>query len=106
VARLDSVVEAIGGPVQIIGSSTGGYLALLYALARPEHVSRVVQVGSFPGVTPATPFIFRLFSTPIVGRLVLGQQPKDAEASSSPAQPCPVSRAWRVAASGNEFFAS
>jgi pimeloyl-ACP methyl ester carboxylesterase len=31
---LDSVIEAIGAPVRIIGSSAGGNLALLYALAR------------------------------------------------------------------------
>ncbi len=78
---LDSVVEAIGHPVRIMGSSAGGYFALLYALARPQHVSRVVQVGSFPGLTSATPFILRLFATPVVGRLMLSQQPRDAEAN-------------------------
>jgi pimeloyl-ACP methyl ester carboxylesterase len=78
---LDSVVEAIGAPVRIVGSSAGGYLALLYALARPANVDRVVQVGSFPGLSSATPFIFRLLATPLVGRLMLGQQPKDAEAN-------------------------
>jgi 2-hydroxy-6-oxonona-2,4-dienedioate hydrolase len=78
---LDSVVEAIGTPVQIIGSSAGGYLALLYALARPRHVDRIVQVGSLPALTTATPFIFRLFALPVVGKLMLGQQPKNAEAN-------------------------
>jgi pimeloyl-ACP methyl ester carboxylesterase len=78
---LDSVVEAIGAPVRIVGSSAGGYLAPLYALARPANVDRVVQVGSFPGLSSATPFIFRLLATPLVGRLMLGQQPKDAEAN-------------------------
>lgn len=78
---LDSVIEAIGAPVRILGSSAGGYLALLYALARPQNVNRMVQVGSFPGLTSATPFIFRLFATPLVGRLMLGQQPRDAEAN-------------------------
>ena len=46
---LDSVVEAIGAPVRIVGSSAGGYLALLDALARPANVDRVVPLGSFPG---------------------------------------------------------
>lgn len=78
---IDSVVAAIGSPVRIVGSSAGGYLALLYALARPENVERVVQVGAFPGLASRTPFIFRLFATPLVGRLMLGQQPKDAEAN-------------------------
>jgi pimeloyl-ACP methyl ester carboxylesterase len=78
---LESVVEAIGAPIRIVGSSAGGYLALLYALARPQNVDRLVQVGSFPGITSATPFIFRLFATPLIGRLMLGRQPKDAEAN-------------------------
>ncbi len=76
---LDSVIESIGAPVRIMGSSSGGYFALLYALAHPERVDRIVQVGSMPGLTTAVPFIFRLFATPGVGRLMLGQQPKDAE---------------------------
>jgi pimeloyl-ACP methyl ester carboxylesterase len=78
---LNSVIEAIGAPVRIVGSSAGGYLALLYAIARPEHVERIVQVGSFPGLTSRSPLLFRLFATPIVGRLMLGQQPKNAEAN-------------------------
>ncbi|HEX6247445.1 MAG TPA: hypothetical protein VFZ64_06190 [Nocardioidaceae bacterium] len=41
----------------------------------------MVQVGSFPGLSSATPFIFRLLATPLVGCLMLGQQPKDAEAN-------------------------
>ena len=78
---LDSVIEAIGAPVRILGSSAGGYFGLLYALARPENVDRVVQVGSFPGLSSATPFVFRLFATPLLGRVMLSQQPKDAEAN-------------------------
>lgn len=78
---LESVIGVIGGPVKIVGSSAGGYLAMLYAVAHPDQVTGVVQVGSFPGAGSSTPFIFRLFSTPIIGRLMLGQQPKDAEAN-------------------------
>jgi 2-hydroxymuconate-semialdehyde hydrolase len=78
---LDSVVEAIGAPVRIVGSSSGGYLAMLYALARPDNVDRIVQVGSLPGLTKKSPLIFRLFATPAIGRLLLAQQPKNAEAN-------------------------
>jgi pimeloyl-ACP methyl ester carboxylesterase len=79
---LDSVVEAMGGgPVRILGSSAGGFLALLYALARPQMVSRMVQVGSFPGLSPASPFIFRMFATPALGRVILAQPPSSAEAN-------------------------
>jgi pimeloyl-ACP methyl ester carboxylesterase len=78
---LESVIEAVGHPVRIIGSSAGGYFALLYALAHPGNVDRIVQVGSLPGLTTKTPFIFRVFATPVVGRVLLGKQPKDAEAN-------------------------
>lgn len=79
---LDSVVEALGGgPVRILGSSAGGFLALLFALARPRSVSRMVQVGSFPGLSSASPLIFRLFATPVIGRVILSQQPSSAEAN-------------------------
>lgn len=78
---LDSVLEAIGDPVRIVGSSAGGYLALLYALAQPQNVDRIVQIGSLPGLTSKTPFVFRLFATPGVGRVILAQHPKNAEAN-------------------------
>jgi pimeloyl-ACP methyl ester carboxylesterase len=79
---LTSVVDALGVErVDIVGSSSGGYLGLVYALAHPGRVGRIVQVGSVPGLTRSVPMIFRLFATPVLGRLILSQQPKDAEAN-------------------------
>lgn len=79
---LESVMAALGpGEVDIVGSSTGGYLALVYALANPARVRRLVQVGSLPGLARRTPLIYRFFATPGIGQVLLSQQPKDAEAN-------------------------
>lgn len=79
---LDSVVDAVGGgPLRIVGSSFGAYFALIYALARPEAVDRVVLVGSVPGFVSGGPLFFRLIAAPGIGRVLLGRQPKDAEAN-------------------------
>jgi len=79
---LTSVVDALGvEQVDIVGSSSGGYLGLVYALAHPGKIGRLVQVGSVPGLTRSAPMIFRLLATPVLGRLLLSQQPKDAEAN-------------------------
>ena len=56
-------------------------MGLALALAHPERVRRLVQVGSLPGLTRGGAMIFRLFATPGLGPLILRQQPKDAEAN-------------------------
>jgi len=45
---LDNLVE---GPVVLVGSSMGGWLALLVALARPEQVQGVVGIAAAPDFT-------------------------------------------------------
>ncbi|MCP1469365.1 pimeloyl-ACP methyl ester carboxylesterase [Sphingobium sp. OAS761] len=45
---LDSLVE---GPVVLVGSSMGGWLALLVALARPERVAAIVGIAAAPDFT-------------------------------------------------------
>lgn len=45
---LDRLVE---GPVVLVGSSMGGWLALLVALARPERVKGVVGIAAAPDFT-------------------------------------------------------
>lgn len=47
-AIIDAVVD---GPVVLIGSSMGGWLALLAALARPDRVAGVVGVAAAPDFT-------------------------------------------------------
>lgn len=39
-----------GGPVELLGYSMGGRLALHYALARPDQVTRLILVGASPGL--------------------------------------------------------
>jgi pimeloyl-ACP methyl ester carboxylesterase len=51
VADLHAEVERAapdGGPVIVIGESFGGALSMSYALAHPNHVSRMVILNSFP----------------------------------------------------------
>ena len=47
-AMIDEVVE---GPVVLIGSSMGGWLMLLVALARPERVAALVGIAAAPDFT-------------------------------------------------------
>ena len=47
-AMIDRVVE---GPVVLIGSSMGGWLMLLVALARPERVAGLIGVAAAPDFT-------------------------------------------------------
>jgi len=45
VADLDEIVIAAGAPVDLLGHSWGAQLALAYALAHPDRVSRLVYVS-------------------------------------------------------------
>lgn len=51
----DDVLELLdaltNGPVALIGSSMGGWLALLVALARPERVAAIIGVAAAPDFT-------------------------------------------------------
>jgi pimeloyl-ACP methyl ester carboxylesterase len=47
-AMIDEVVE---GPVVLVGSSMGGWLMLLVALARPERVAALVGIAAAPDFT-------------------------------------------------------
>ena len=47
-AMIDEVVE---GPVVLVGSSMGGWLMLLIALARPERVAGLVGIAAAPDFT-------------------------------------------------------
>ena len=47
-AMIDSLVE---GPIVLVGSSMGGWLMLLVALARPERVKALVGIAAAPDFT-------------------------------------------------------
>ena len=46
-----SVVDATDGPVALVGSSMGGWIMLLAALARPERVAALVGIAAAPDFT-------------------------------------------------------
>ncbi len=72
IAVVDAVVSRFGlDRIDLAGSSFGGLYAYNFALAHPEHVSAVIQLGSPGG--PATlgmPAIFRFLSLPLPAAMV------------------------------------
>src|SRR6476620_3456862 len=79
---LTGLVDALGAAqVDIVGSSMGGYLGCVFALAHPERVRRLVQIGSEFGLVSGAPLFLRLLATPGLGTFLLSRQPKDAEAN-------------------------
>jgi pimeloyl-ACP methyl ester carboxylesterase len=79
---LTGLVDALGAEkVDIVGSSMGGYLGCVFALAQPGRVRRLVQIGSEFGLVRGAPMFFRLLVTPGLGSFMLSRQPKDAEAN-------------------------
>jgi pimeloyl-ACP methyl ester carboxylesterase len=46
-----AMIDGVDGPVVLVGSSMGGWLMLLCALARPERVSALVGVAAAPDFT-------------------------------------------------------
>ncbi|MFA6037287.1 MAG: alpha/beta hydrolase [Legionellales bacterium] len=55
--------------INIIGNSLGGYWALLYALAKPERVKKIILIGT-PGGTQAPPAILRFSSIPVLNKIL------------------------------------
>jgi pimeloyl-ACP methyl ester carboxylesterase len=54
----------------VVGNSMGGYWALLYALAHPERVERLVLLGEPAGSTPRLGVRHRLGATPLLNRVL------------------------------------
>ena len=46
-----AVLDSVEGPVVLVGSSMGGWVALLVALARPERVAGLVGIAAAPDFT-------------------------------------------------------
>ena len=67
IAFINSVMGSLHLPqAALIGNSMGGYFCLVYALAHPERVSRLVLVGEPAGSAPDIPLANRLIGTRIV----------------------------------------
>ena len=85
---LTGLVDALGAEqVDIVGSSMGGYLGCVYALAQPERVRRLVQIGSEFGLVSGAPMFFRILAAPGLGPFLMSRQPKDAEANRKQVMP-------------------
>ncbi|MEP6785341.1 MAG: alpha/beta hydrolase [Sphingomonadales bacterium] len=46
-----AVIDSVAGPVVLVGSSMGGWIMMLAALARPERVSALVGLAAAPDFT-------------------------------------------------------
>lgn len=55
--------------IDVVGNSLGGYWALLYAMAKPERVNKIILIGA-PGGTQAPPKILRMASIPVFNQLL------------------------------------
>jgi pimeloyl-ACP methyl ester carboxylesterase len=71
VAFINSVMDSLHlSRAAIIGNSMGGYFGLVYALAHPERVSRLVLVGEPAGSAPDVRLANRLVGTRIINSLL------------------------------------
>jgi pimeloyl-ACP methyl ester carboxylesterase len=55
--------------VSVMGNSLGGYWAMIYALARPERIKKIILIGT-PGGTQAPPRILCLSSIPFFNEIL------------------------------------
>jgi pimeloyl-ACP methyl ester carboxylesterase len=74
------LVDGLGADqVDLVGNSMGGYFSIVFALAHPERVHRLVLVGAPAGVARRLPLFIRLWGNPLVGRRVGSMRIPDAE---------------------------
>lgn len=94
---LTDLVAALDAPqVDLIGNSLGGYHSLVFALAHPNRVRRLVLVGSPAGVHRRVPPFVRLWGNPLTGRLITRHPITDPEKMRSVFQGLLVTDARRI----------
>lgn len=73
------VLDALGlESAHVVATSFGGYMALRGAAAHPDRIGRVVELGWTIGAPIArTPFVMRLASAPVVGRMLAAVPPNE-----------------------------
>jgi len=54
----------------LVGNSFGGFMAVCFALAHPERVSKLIVLSFFPGMHRELPIMMRLMVAPIVGTVL------------------------------------
>jgi pimeloyl-ACP methyl ester carboxylesterase len=72
VAFVEALLDELGvQSAALIGNSYGGFMALNFALAHPERVSKLIHLSFSPGLLDRRlPSMMRLMVTPILGRLL------------------------------------
>jgi len=91
------VVDALAVPkVDLIGNSLGGFTSMVFALAHPERVRRLVLVGAPAGLHESLPLFVRLWGNPVVGQLIKRKGITDPEQMRAVADRILVSDAQRI----------
>jgi len=71
VAWLKGVLDALGvEQVNLVGNSMGGYFSVVFALAHPTRVRRLVLPGAPAGADRPLPLFLRLWGRPVIGSLI------------------------------------
>ena len=71
IAFVRSTLDALGlQRAHVIGNSMGGFWALLFALAYPERVDRLVMLGEPAGASRTPQWRHRVLATPFLNRLL------------------------------------
>lgn len=78
---LEDLADALGADrLDLVGSSIGGFFSIVFALAQPERVGRLVLVGAPPGLGGRKgPLFIRLWGTPFIGHLISRMKVTDPE---------------------------
>lgn len=77
---MNEVVDALDEePVDLVGNSMGGFFAIVFAIAHPHRVRRLVLLGAPAGLHRQIPLFLRLWGNPITGQLIRRLKIKDPE---------------------------
>lgn len=74
------LVDGIGADqVDLVGNSMGGFFSIVFALAHPERVRRLVLAGAPAGLDRWIPLFLRLWGNPLTGFPIRRNRITDAE---------------------------
>lgn len=82
-AAIDWLLDLLNGldadEADLVGNSIGGFFAIVFALAHPQRVRRLVLIGAIPGLHQSLPLFPRLWGNPITGPLISRMRISDPE---------------------------